>query len=168
MIPEKGFDLIIKAFAAIKDKERFRVIMSGGGPDRDRLLMLTKELKLDSFISFPGWVKKEDLAKFFREAHIFILPKWWIEYSSVLLVEAMAHGLPCIVPRGGGLEWLVQKGALTFKEDNVWKLTEQIEVLGSSTELRTKLAESNLFKAKELDYRKLSTSLESIMQKATL
>ncbi|OGH69617.1 MAG: hypothetical protein A2754_02895 [Candidatus Magasanikbacteria bacterium RIFCSPHIGHO2_01_FULL_47_8] len=164
MIPEKGFDLVIKAFAAVKTKENFRVIMSGGGPDRDRLMALAKELNSDSFISFPGWVKKEELEQFFRQAHIFILPKWWIEYTSVLLIEAMAYGLPCIVPKGGGLEWLTQKGALTFSEDSVEELTRQIETLGANAELRRELALNSFSKSKELDYRKLGRELESIMR----
>ena len=138
--------------------------MSGGGPERDQLIALTQKFKLEPFISFPGWVKKEELEWFFQTAHIFILPKWWIEYTSVLLIEAMAHGLPCIIPRGGGLEWLAQTGSFNFMEDSIAGLKEQIEILGRDAQQRTALAQNNLAKAQELDYGKLGNRLANIIQ----
>lgn len=163
MIPEKGFDLIIKAFAKIKDKEKFRIIMSGNGSERDKLMSLANSFHLESFISFPGWVKKEELVDFFRSSHIFILPKWWIEYSSVLLIEAMAYGLPCIVPQGGGLEWLLGAGAYLFKEGDADSLANALEQLGQDIDCRIKLGKLNLAKAKNLDAGLLATQLEKIL-----
>ena len=34
MLPEKGFDLIIKAFNLLEPKDKYRVIMGGSGPDQ--------------------------------------------------------------------------------------------------------------------------------------
>lgn len=164
MITEKGFDLVIKAFSIMEHKERFKVIMSGSGPDKERLQEMVNNLGLRSYISFPGWVTKEELEKFFQQAHIFILPKWWIEYTSVLLIEAMAYGLPSIVSGGGGLEWLVGKKGLTFKEDDIISLARKIEELGNNSELRIDLAESILKKAVELDYKKLIIQMEDVMR----
>jgi len=164
MIVEKGFDLVIKAFSLIKDKSRMRVIMSGGGPDAERLQKLTVDLGLQNFFSFPGWVEKSQLEKFFQQAHIFILPKWWPEYTSVLLIEAMAYGLPCIVPGGGGLEWLVEKGGLTFIADNAVSLAQRIEELANDGELRISLTKNILTKAKELDYKNLAVRMEQVMR----
>jgi len=164
MIVEKGFDLVIKAFSLIKDKSRLRVIMSGGGPDAERLQKLTADLGLRQFFSFPGWVEKNQLEKFFRQAHIFILPRWWPEYTSVLLIEAMAYSLPCIIPKGGGLEWLAEKGGLTFEADDAVSLAQRIEELANDSELRSSLANNILTKAKELDYKKLTVRMEQIMR----
>ncbi len=166
MIPEKGFDLVIKAFAQLPDKEHFRLIMSGGGPDQERLIGLTREFRLEKFITFPGWVNKEKLTNFFREAHIFIFPKWWIEYGSAVLTEAMAYGVPSIIPAGGALEWLSKGAALFFSQDNVAELVRQIECLGSDTTLRIQLSAGALQRADVLDYKKLAGRLDAVIRSA--
>ncbi len=168
MIIEKGFDLVIKAFATLNNKERFRIIISGDGPDRERLQRMANDLGLQLYISFPGWVDKEELEKFFQQAHIFILPKWWIEYTSVLLIESMGYSLPCIVPAGGGLEWLAEKGGLTFTKDDSASLARRIEELGNNSELRIDLAKNILAKAIELDYKKLVVKMEKIIRSVSV
>ncbi len=164
MIPEKGFDLIIRAFSRLKEKNKYLVIMSGNGPDKERLEKMVADLNLRPYFEFPGWVEKPQLGKFFEDAHIFVLPKWWIEYSSVLLTEAMAFGSVCIIPGGGALEWFTEGAALTFKNDDVNELARQIEKLGSDTDLRINLAKRILKKAEELDYKNLAIRLEQVIK----
>jgi len=176
MLPEKGFELVIRALARVKDRKRYRLILSGGGPDKERLENLVCELGLTEVVSFPGWVEKEELYRFFREAHVFIFPKWWIEYGSAVLTEAMAFGIPSIIPGGGALEWLTRTNppeadsnvqasgaALPFYSDNVEELAKRIEELGQNVELRTTLAEKALARAEALDARVLAKHLEAVL-----
>lgn len=163
MIKEKGFDLVIKAFSKLENKENCRVIMSGSGPDEARLHKLVKDLGLEQYFEFPGWVDKDKLSNFFRNAHIFIFPKWWIEYGSALLTEAMAFGMPCIIPSGGALEWLTKNSALVFKPDDADDLSDKMQKLIENKELRVNLSKKALSRARELDYRILSRELERIM-----
>lgn len=163
MIKEKGFDLVVSAFAKIADKERYRVIMSGDGQDKVRLRKLVYDFGFEKYFEFPGWVAKEKLAQFFNQAHIFIFPKWWIEYGSALLTEAMAFGLPCIIPGGGALEWLTAGAAMTYIPDDIDDLAKKIEQLGGDSGLRIKLAAQVLQRAEELDYKKLSVRLAQVI-----
>lgn len=163
MIPEKGFDLALKAFSLIKDRSKIRLIMGGGGPEEKRLRQLSSDLQLESVVFFPGWVEKEKMMDFFNQTQIFILPKWHIEYSSVLLIEAMAYGLPCIVPAGGGLAWLAGDGARTFKDSNVEDLADKIEQLLNDSNLRIRLAKNSLKRAQDLDYKILTKRLDIII-----
>ncbi|MSR71076.1 MAG: glycosyltransferase [Candidatus Taylorbacteria bacterium] len=163
MIPEKGFDLVVKAFELIKNKERFNVVMSGGGPDIDRIKALVSEKKLDNYFTFPGWVSKEELTKLFKQAHIFIFPKWWIEYGSALLTEAMAFGLPCIVPLGGALEWLTERKQLYFTPDSYQEMADCIEKLGSDQNLRITFAFNSLLRTNTLDCTIIVKKLESVL-----
>lgn len=165
MIKEKGFDMVLRALAGLKNRDRYRLIMCGGGPEEANLHALAIELGVASLVEFPGWVAKDALPAYFRRAHIFILPKWWIEYTSVLLIEAMAYGLPSIVPAGGGLEWLAKAGSLTFKEDDINELAKQIEILGSQADRRAVLGVQNMAKAQALDYRELGKQLAQVLQK---
>lgn len=166
MIPEKGFDLIIKAFSLLKDKEHYRVIISGDGPDKERLQLLTSELGIDNYFSFPGWIEKDKLESLFLRANIFIFPKWWIEYGSALLTEALAYGLPCIIPGGGALEWLTEGNALTFKNNNVNELASRIEELGRNEKSRISLSMKSFERIDTLDCRVLSKKLARILEDA--
>lgn len=163
MIREKGFDLVIRAIALIPNKTNLRVIMSGGGPEYERLVSLAKELGVAEYFQFPGWVNKEQLQQFFYNSHIFVFPKWWMEYGSAVLTEAMAFGLPLIVPVGGALEWLATGAALTFTPDTIEELAKQMQKLAESSEIRLDLARQSHEHAATLDCRRLAAKLEKYL-----
>lgn len=163
MIREKGFDLVIEAFSGLRNKEKYSLTICGGGPDEGRLKKIAGELGLIDYVAFPGWVTKEELNGYLLNTHVFIFPKWWIEYGSVLLTEAMAFGLPSIVPAGGALAWLTKNSALTFKNNDVSDLTSQIEKLAHDIPLRIQLGKNGLARAKELNSQRLTEKLEKIL-----
>ena len=163
MLQEKGFELIVRAFALLKNKEKYHVILSGGGPDKERLEKLVDETGLKKYFTFPGWVEKETLYDYFLTSQIFIFPKWWIEYGSVVLTEAFAFGLPTIIPKGGALEWLAQGNAQTFEAENYKELAQKIEELGENENKRIALVKTGLDRVKTLDYRILSKKLERVL-----
>ena len=166
MLKEKGFELIIRAFATIKNKDRYRAVIAGDGPDKERIKTLTKELGLSDFITFPGWVDKETLSRYFLNSHIFIFPKWWLAYGSALLTEALAFGLPCIIPAGGALEWLTEGNVATFKHDDFVGLADKMKQLAEDENVRIALAQKSLARVETLDYRVLCKRLESILETA--
>lgn len=163
IICEKGFDLVIKAFSGLRNKEKYSLTICGDGPDKERLKKMVGELGLTDYVAFPGWVTKEELNGYLLNTHVFIFPKWWIEYGSALLTEAMAFGLPSIVPAGGALAWLTKNSALTFESDNVPDMVFQIEKLAHDTSLRIQLGKNGLARAKELDSKELTKRLEQIL-----
>jgi len=163
LLKEKGFDLVIQAVNSIKEKDKYRVIIGGNGPDEERLRKMTKDLNLEKNIHFAGWIEKEKMHENFSRAHIFVFPRWWPEYGSVVLTEAMALGLPCIVPAGGALAWLSKGASLSFEVDNYKDLANKIEGLGVDADPRIRLATGGIKKAEELDYKNLASSLEKIM-----
>lgn len=163
MIPEKGFELLIRAFSLLRDKDTYRVVLSGGGPDKERLEELVSELGLSEYIVFPGWVEKKNLYESFKKAHVFVFPKWWSEYGSAVLTEAMAFGLPSIIPGGGALEWLTAGAALTFRNNNVADLSRAILELGEDTQLRVSIAKKGFAHSASFDYRVLGKKLEKIL-----
>ncbi len=165
MLPEKGFDIIVRAFALLPNKEKYHVILSGGGPDKERIEKLIKEMRLEEYFTLPGWVDKETLAHYFLTSQIFIFPKWWIEYGSALLTEALAFGLPCIIPGGGALEWLTESNSPVFKNDDPKELALRILELGEDEKLRISYGMKSLKRAETLDSRKLSNKLIAMLTK---
>lgn len=160
MLPEKGFDILLRGFAAANGGRNCTLILSGDGPEKERLQALARLLGVHERVVFPGWVPRETLYRFFTEVHVFVFPRWWIEYGSAVLTEAFAFGLPCIIPRGGALEWLSGGGALTFVPDDAQSLTACIRVFAHDVEARIRHAEASLNRARALDYEALSAKFE--------
>ncbi len=167
MLREKGFDIVLNAFALLEGKDRYRLIVCGGGPDKDRIVELAQTLDIDAWVSFPGWVTKDELADFFKKAHIFIFPKWWIEYGSALLTEALAFGMPCIIPGGGALEWLTEGRQSVFHHDSPRELADRISELGVSDALRIRNATSAFERAQTLDCQILTVKLLRVINSIT-
>lgn len=153
MITEKGFDIAIRAFAALPHPEQFHLIVTGDGPEKDRLVSLARELGVDHFVSFPGWVEKEEQYRLFQQADIFIIPRWRPELTSMLTLEAFAFGLPLIVTSDTALAWQAGGGALAFPDEDHGTLAERIDHIASDPSLRVQLARAGADRLKELDYR---------------
>lgn len=140
MAPGKGFDLLVAAFAQVKHKDKFQLILGGDGLERALLQHKVKELGIENYVRFPGWVEKQQVFEFYKQADIFVQARWRTEMTSITLLEAMSFGIPCVLPGGGGLEWDAQGSALYFKDEDYVDLAKKIEQLGDSYELRAELS----------------------------
>jgi len=92
LVPEKGFDVLIRAFAQLEDPTaRLRIL--GEGPEHGRLSALIAELGLESRAELAGYVP--DIRPHLDEARAFVLSSWFEGYGAVL-VEALAAGRECV------------------------------------------------------------------------
>ncbi len=167
MAPGKGFDLLTLAFSKVKNKDNFRLILGGTGPEDHLVKKMVKDLNLEKYVEFPGWVSREDLHQALKKADIFIQARWRQDMTSLSLTEAMAFGLPSIVPGGGGLEFVAGKSALCFELDNPDDLALKIEQLGSDPNLRAELSRQCFVRLHEedMDYKKTVPHLHQILKK---
>lgn len=107
----KGYDLLIRAFAEVlaREPEARLVLAIGGerlGPDEREILSecqaLAQELGLRERVSFSGFVPDADMADLYRAADVFVLSSRY-EPFGMTAVEAMACGTPTVVTTHGGL-----------------------------------------------------------------
>lgn len=91
---EKGFDLLLAAFARVRERRpQWQLILIGDGPLRQALTQQVSELELTAAVHFVG--RQKDPFRYLRQADIFVLPSRWEGFGNVL-VEAMACGLPVV------------------------------------------------------------------------
>jgi glycosyltransferase involved in cell wall biosynthesis len=140
MVAGKGFDLLVTAFAKVKNKENFKLVLGGTGPEEADVHALVQKLGLEPYVEFPGWMSKEELHRQLKAADIFVQARWRRDMSSMSLTEAMCFGLPSIIPGGGGIAWVGGKSSVCFTPDDAADLARTIEAVGANAELRKKLS----------------------------
>lgn len=96
MVPVKGIDLLVKAFALMADKSPTLVLVGDDSNDYGRSIhRLVEELEIGSRVVFTG--KRMDVSRFLSIASVFVLcTSSKGEGSPVALLEAMACGVPVI------------------------------------------------------------------------
>lgn len=91
---QKGFDLLIKAFAMIADQcPQWRVDIFGSGEEKDILVQMLKDYKLSEriFLNPPT----ADIYREYATSDFFVLSSRF-EGFGLVLAEAMSCGIPCV------------------------------------------------------------------------
>jgi glycosyltransferase involved in cell wall biosynthesis len=109
LVKFKGLDYLLRAFASLKSSVnvpiRLRII--GRGEEHQNLKKLADELGIHDEVEFTGRISRDEVSRAYREANCFVLPSLY-EAFGVVLIEAMASGLPVIATRSGGPENIVE------------------------------------------------------------
>lgn len=110
LVADKGQTVLLDAIDHLRrNGVRLHATLVGEGPDRAELSRRTKELGLGDAITFAGAVDQEGIRKLYDEADVFCLPSF-AEGVPVVLMEAMASGLPVVTTRVMGIPELVDHG----------------------------------------------------------
>lgn len=136
LVDQKGFDVLIRAFAALRTNlQDVELVIAGEGPERDRLEMLIRELGLVGCVSLRGFV--EDIGALYRDADLFVCSSR-IEGFGNVIVEALSYGVPVVSTRcPHGPEEILQDGRygrLVTVDDVAGLATAITETLSSAVD----------------------------------
>jgi glycosyltransferase involved in cell wall biosynthesis len=107
---EKNVDFLIRAFALTQKKfPETRLVIVAGGPEEERLKNLTMELGLTQQIVFMGQMTEQDLVNCYHGADFFVFPSV-TETQGLVILEAMAAGLPVIAVDAFGVSDMIRSG----------------------------------------------------------
>lgn len=111
VVPVKGQQLLIEALAELVGQgEAVRLTIVGDGPALAGLRSLVERLGVSDRVDFAGAVGQEEIRSYYERADVFALPSF-AEGIPVVLIEAMATGLPVVASRITGIPELVEEGA---------------------------------------------------------
>jgi glycosyltransferase involved in cell wall biosynthesis len=110
LVSYKCFPDLVRAFALVRSRSRapLKLVILGEGPERPLLARCAVESGAASDVLLPGFVANP--YPYFARAQAFVLPSR-SEGQSIVLVEAMACGVPVIATRSGGPEDVLGHGS---------------------------------------------------------
>jgi glycosyltransferase involved in cell wall biosynthesis len=125
----KGLDLLLEALDRLSDltDHPFSVRLAGKGSLRSDLEKQAAALEVDHRVSFLGRLSREEMLEEFQGANCFVLPSRY-EAFGVVLIEAMATGLPVVATRSGGPDSIVTgENGLLIEPENAADLAEAMQ-----------------------------------------
>ncbi len=160
---EKGVDVLL---AAAKTQPHMPVCFAhDSSPARDLMQKAPKNAK------FLGWLGRTDLSAFYCRARFVVIPSRCYDMCPNVALEAMAHGLPVIASRIGGLPEIVEDGVtgLLVEPGNSEELADKMKLLWKNPDLCRRMGQAGREKAireynEDVYYRRLMTVYESAIE----
>lgn len=98
---------VVKSFALIVKQVKAKLLLVGDGPEFCTIVQLVKQLGIEDRVLFLG--KQDNVAELLAMSELMLLLSEKESFGLVLL-EAMACGVPCIGTRTGGIPEVIQHG----------------------------------------------------------
>jgi phosphatidyl-myo-inositol alpha-mannosyltransferase len=164
--PQKGFPVLIRAFARLADQlEDLNLVVIGDGRDRDAVHLLPDRLR--SRVSMLGAVPNADLPPYCAATDLFVAPATGHESFGVILVEALAAGLPVVATDIAGYREVVREGkdGLLVRPGDPTALAAAILRVLTEPELASRLAEAGPKRAAEFSWDVVVPRIEAIYER---
>jgi len=162
--PVKGLRFLIEAMKLVIERvPTAQLVLVGEGECRARLELLAKNLKVDEFVNFVGRVPHNSVAKYLASSQVFALPSL-SEGLPLVVLESLASGLPVVATKIRGMsEFIVDnENGFLVEPMNSRELAEKILLVLGNDELRRRMSDNCLMRAKQYDWQEIVTRLESI------
>ncbi|UOQ85861.1 N-acetyl-alpha-D-glucosaminyl L-malate synthase BshA [Gracilibacillus salinarum] len=110
----KRLEDVIHTFQKVHEKEKSHLLLIGDGPEYGRIYDLVRALGLENVVHFLG--KQKNIPELLSIADIKLLLSEKESFGLVLL-EAMACGVPCVGSNIGGIPEVIADGETGFIEE---------------------------------------------------
>ncbi|MFW6323880.1 MAG: glycosyltransferase [Desulfovibrionales bacterium] len=137
LVEKKGVRYAIEAVARILPEfPNLQYVIAGDGPLRSKLLALAGELGVHRNVELVGWQGQDAIAEYMQQSDILLCPSVTDrngdqEGIPVVLMEAMAQGLPVLSTFHSGIPELVVDGKNGFlvQEKDAAQMAEKLRFL---------------------------------------
>lgn len=164
---EKNLDFLFHTVRLVGRKKpslQLRLVVVAGGPERKHLEKLAKSLGIRSNILFTGPLPPEHVAHCYRGADLFTFPSC-SETQGLVLIEAMAAGLPPVAIAANGVLDMVNHGSDGILTDlDLEQFSNAIIMLLEDEEQRQRLGEAAKEKAATLSRENMALKLVALYE----
>lgn len=168
LVKEKGVMDLLRAFINLRSEglKNLKLEFIGKGDLKNEMEKKIKSFGLTNEIKIIN-KNYQDMPSVYQKADIFVLPSkktnTWEEQYGMVLVEAMASGLPIIASKSGVIPEILGNIGLYFQEGNINELTRGLKFLINSPSLQLKLGKMGRERAEKLfDCQKTAREIEKI------
>ena len=121
---------LVRSFAEkFAGNKKYKLIIAGDGPEKENLQAQIDKLKVSGQVLLFGRASREDVLNLMQKSNCFVLPSHY-ETFGVVLIEAMACGLPVLSTKSGGPESIITSNKYGFLcEEN--ELAEMLEKMAT-------------------------------------
>ncbi len=167
LVPEKGYEYLLKAFALINQKQpdRFQLQIIGGGPLDQELRALARSLQLE--VLFFGSMAYEEAQIELANADIFVTASIF-EGFGLSVAEAMLAEVPVVVTDIGGIRDIVRPDfaeiVLPRQPESIAQAILRVAEL-SQTEQDQRVKKARQFVEKNFSVKSVASRLANAYQK---
>jgi len=162
----KGIEYLLKTFQRLSQlKPGVRLIIIGDGPQKEKARDYIREEKLKNVV-FVGRVSRKALPSYYATADIFCSSATHGESLGVVILEAMATGLPVVAFDNPGYRKVFPGFAQGFlvPKKNVSALTQALLILATNPRLRKELGQKNRHYVKRFSWEKVGKEILKFYQ----
>jgi glycosyltransferase involved in cell wall biosynthesis len=133
LVRRKGVHFLIEALSRVPE---LRLAVVGDGPERNCLRELASKLSCADRVTFYGYLTNSDLEECYSRASFGVFPSL-ADAMPLALLDCMGHGIPALVSRFPGAEWIIKHGenGLLHEPGDVEELQEQLSLVRSDPKL---------------------------------
>lgn len=150
---EKSVDVTIRAIKLVSKKIDVKFFVIGVGSEREELEKLSQELGIGDRVVFLGGIPDEDVRRIYSYCDLFVTSST-VELQGLVVMEAMASGLPIVSSRGMALHELVEEGrnGYIFPNGNYKAAAEKILLVLNDDERTASMGKASLELIKKHDF----------------
>jgi len=163
--PRKGLPFAMQAFALLAEQyPDLSLVVVGDGPERDAVSVLPAALR--SRVHMKGKVTYEALPTYHRAADVFISPATGAESFGIVLVEAMAAGLPVVASNIPGYREVTRDGreGVLVTPSDARALARGIAHLLDHPEERLRLGANGVLRSHDFAWDHIIDELEGVYE----
>jgi glycosyltransferase involved in cell wall biosynthesis len=148
MHPYKDPLTLIKAISmAVEKNANLHLVMVGDGELYTEVEKEISKRNLSNYVRLLRYVDNQ-MSEMYDATDVFVLPSL-NEAFGIVLLEAMASGVPVIASNSGACPEVVGNAGILFNQGNYSELAEKILCLPHEKELSRKLSEAGLKRVRE-------------------
>jgi len=164
----KGFMVLLKAYAELRERRpEPRLVVVGDGPMRAEYEQYVLDHGVPD-VQFCGHVDADVLPRYYSAADVFCAPASGGESFGIVLLEAMASGVPVLASAIAGFGEVIATGVdgllLPARQPHAW--SAELERLLDDPARRHSLAEAGLLKAQNFAWDRVADSILDVYQQA--
>jgi phosphatidyl-myo-inositol alpha-mannosyltransferase len=164
----KGLGDLLRAYRAMSSRvPQSRLIIVGDGPLRGRVESYISRHRLTNVV-MAGYVPESVKPRYYASADVFCAPATGAESFGIVLLEALASGLPVVATEVPGYMSVLEPGrdSITVPPKNWRELAASLVILARDAELRSRLAGYAVVKANRYSWKLVAAEVVEVYMEA--